>query len=588
MKPFLTRPAFFLLGALIGMSSGAWCQTSGTLVGHPQGLVVSPHDQDNDPGAVNLPKLELTPQLLYQLLLAEIAGARNNIPLSVGAYLDLARNTRDPRIARRAAEISLYARQPDQALEAARIWVETDGNSLQAQQMLAGLLLNAKRPDEAAVHLSKLLALDQTNPAEGLTRLGRLLARYPDKTVVVNLVEQLTAPYENIPEAQFVRAQVAANANQDARALAAIERAQALRPEWEQAVLFKAQLQQRTSSKLALETLSRFLGDFPKAREVRIAHARILVGEKRYQDARGEFARLLDENRNDPEIIYAVALLSLQLNDPDLAEKHLKNLLELGVSDPNPLRFYLGQIAENSKRPQDALQWYGGVVAGEQFLPARMRIATLLAQLGRIEEGRLSLKQAAADNPDLSSSERSALLIAEAQLLRESGRVAEAFDLLSLSLGSQPDQPELLYEAALLAEKLGKNEVLESHLRRLIKIKPDDAHAYNALGYSLADRGERLDEAQQLIEKALELAPEDPFILDSKGWLLYRRGDQSGAFDFLKKAMALRPDPEIAAHLGEVLWVMGRREDALKTWDEAAKANPANEALAATIKKFKP
>ena len=568
-----------MFGGLIGLSNGACAQA-------PETLVVSPHEQDGDLAATNLPRLELTPQLLYKLLLAEVAGARGNIAVAAGTYLDIARNTHDPRIARRAMEVAMYARQPDQALEAARIWADTDDESLLAQQTLAGLLLSAKRTDEAAVHLAKLLALDKANPADGLVRLSRLLARHPDKTEVMNLVEQLTAPYTNIPEAQFARAQAAANANQDAQALAAIERAQALRPEWEPAVLFKAQLQQRTSSKQALETLSRFLGDFPKAREVQIAHARLLVGEKRYEEARREFAKLLDENRNDPEIIYAVALLSLQLNDLDLAEKHLKNLLELGVSDPNPLRYYLGQIAESSKRPQDALQWYGGVVAGEQFLPSRMRIALLLTQQGRLEEGRLSLQQAATINPNLTASERVALVIAESQLLRESGRIADAFDLLSLNLDTQPDQPELLYETALLAEKLGRNEVLESHLRRLIKIKPNDPQVYNALGYSLADRGERLDEAQQLIDKALELAPEDPFILDSKGWLLYRRGDRSGARDFLKKALALRPDPEIAAHLGEVLWVMGRREEATSTWNEAARTSPANETLAATIKKF--
>lgn len=575
-----------LLGTLIGWSTGAAAQSPNLLGTHPQGMAVSPHEPQSDSVSANLPKLDLTPQLLYQLLLAEIAGARNNASVSVEAYLDLARSTRDPRIARRAAEISMYARQPEQAIEAARIWAEADGESLSARQMLAGLLLGAKRTDEAAVHLARLLELDKANVAEGLARIGRLLARHPDKTVVLGLVDKLTLPYEAIPEAHFVRAQAAANAGQDTRALTAIERAQALRPDWEQAALFKSQLQQRSSGKQALETLNRFLKDFPKAREARIAYARMLVGEKNYEEARREFSRLLEDSRNDPEIIYAVGLLSLQLNDFDLAEKHLKTLLDLNVSDPNPLHFYLGQIAENNKRPQEALQWYGRVVAGEQFLPARMRISAVLTKLGRIEDGRLSFKQALSVNPNLSLQERAALLVAEAQMLRESGRAAEAFDLLSQSLSANPDQPELLYEAAMVAERLGRNEILETYLRKLIQLRPEDAHAYNALGYSFADRGERLEEAQKLIEKALELAPDDPFILDSKGWLLYRRGDKNGALDFLKRALGIRPDPEIAAHLGEVLWAAGHREDAQKTWNEATKANPANEALAATIKKF--
>lgn len=558
----------------------------------PQASAASPHDEESDEFA-NLPKLELTPQLLYRLLLAEIAGPRGNVSLAAGTYLDLAKSTRDPRIAKRAAEIALYARQPDMALEAARVWVEVAPESVQSRQMLAGLLLAAKRPDEAALHLAKLLKLESGGtPAtmapdklgDSLLRIGHLLARYPDKAVVLHLIEQLTLPYENVAEAHFARAQAAVGAREDVRALVAIERALMLRPEWEKAVLFKAQMQQRVSSALALETLRQFLDSHPKAQEVRIAYARTLVSEKRYEDARREFANLLAGNQNNTEIIYSVALLSLQLNDLAPAEKHFKHLLELGYGDPNPLRFYLGQIAENNKLPAEALQWYRAVTPGEQYLPSQVRAATMLARQGQLDEGRRMLQQAAAEHPGYAA----ALLIAEAQLLRNADRTGEAYALLDRQLAKQPEQPDLLYETALLAEKLGMQEVLERNLRKLIVLKPEHAHAYNALGYSMADRGERLEEAGRLIDKALELLPNDPFILDSKGWLLYRSGDRSGAIDILGKALALHPDPEIAAHLGEVLWVTGRRDEARKTWNDAIKANPANEALAEIIKKFAP
>lgn len=582
----LRQAILVLSGALVTCWAPAWADGATDQPGYPHAGMVSPHGAGNEAAPAHLPNLELTPKLLYQFLLAEIAGARSNVNLAVGTYLDLARTTRDPRIAKRAAEISMYSRQPDAALEAARIWVETDSETPQARQMLAGLLLNAQRPEEAAVHLAKMLALD--NSADGLLRISRLIARFADKATALQLMEQLTTPYENHAEAQFARAQAAANAGEEARALAAIERAQALRPEWEQAVLFKAQLQQRQSSRQAIETLRLFLADHPKAREVRFAYARSLVGDKRYEDARREFATLLDEGRNDPDALYALALLSMQLNDFVTAESHFKRLLEHGVSDPNPPHYYLGQIAENTQRWDEAIQWYGKVTSGEQFLQSRLRIATLQAQQGRLEEGRGTLRQAALENAGLSQRDRTVLLIAEAQLLSDAGRNDAAMDLLDSKLAAQPDQPELLYESAMLAEKLGRNDVLERNLLKLIQLKPDHAHAYNALGYSLADRGVRLDEAQRLIAKALELAPDDPFILDSQGWLLYRRGDQKSAFDFLSKALALRPDPEIAAHLGEVLWSMGRREDALKTWNDAAKAHPANAALTATIKKFVP
>ena len=590
MSPFFRHSAHFILqfGVALVFARGGLVQAQAhePPEGHPPIHLVAPGDAENVPNAANLPKLELTPQLLYQVLLAEIAGARSNLPLAARTYSELARSTRDPRIAKRATELALFARQPDQAMEAARIWTEVDSESPQAHQTLSGLLLSAQQPDEAAIHLAKLLALDPAGLTESLLRLNRLLARYPDKRVAQQLTEKLTEPYASMPEAQWARAQAAAGANDDARALAAIERSLALRPEWEQAVLFKAQLQQRSSSNQALATLKGYLENFPKAREVHIAYARALVGDKQYEAARSEFSRLLTENRSDPEILYALALLSLQLNDVVPAEQNLKQLLELGVSDPNPLRYYLGQICENTKREEDALRWYAAVAPGEQFLSSRMRLAALLLQRGGIDQARQSFQQAVTDFPNLSPNDRAALVIAEAQLLRDAGRFADAWELLSLGLARQPDQPELLYEAALLAEKLGKNDVLELNLRKLIQLKPDYAHAYNALGYSLADRGERLDEAQRLIDKALELAPEDPFILDSKGWLLYRRGDQKGAYDLLSKALTMRPDPEIAAHLGEVMWIMGRREEALRTWNEAAKTSPANEALAATIKKF--
>lgn len=544
----------------------------------------SPAAADKQSESANLPKLELTPQILYQMLLAEIAGSRGSIQLAAGAYVDLAKSTRDPRIAKRAAEIALYARQPETALEMAKLWAEIDPESPQARQMLIGLLLVAQRLDEASPHLAKLLALEGDHLGEGLLRLNRLLARYPDMQAVARLVDQLTQPYEALAEAHFARALAASNAKDDARALTEIERAQGLRPEWGQAVLFKAQIQQKSSHVKALETLHRYLETYPEARDVRLAYARTLVGDKHFEEARREYAVLLDTNKDDQEAIYAVALLSLQLNDLGVAEREFKRLLELGFGEPNMARLYLGQIAEEGKRAEEALQWYEMVTPGEQYLTAHVRAASLLAKQGRLEEGRRSLAQAAAANP----SERVALLIAEAQLLNDAGRTGEAFELLDSNLAAQPGQPDLLYESALLAEKLGRFDVLERNLRQLIAIKPDHAHAYNALGYSLAERKLRLDEAQQLIDKALALAPDDGFILDSKGWLLYRRGDNGGALDYLQKAYAQRPDPEIAAHLGEVLWMLGRRDDAEKTWNDAARANPGNEALAATIKKFKP
>ncbi len=534
--------------------------------------------------AENLPDLTLTPQILYQILLAEIADGRGDFHLAAGAYADLAQSTRDPRIARRAAEIAIYAREPETALEMAKLWAKIDPDSPQARQMLVGLLLVAQRFDEATPHLAKLLALEGDRVGDALLRLNYLLSRYPDKAAAALLVDRLTKPYENLAEAHFARAQAEENAGNDARALTEIGRAKKLRPDWQPAVLFEAQILQKSDHAKALDVLRRYLDAYPKARQVRLAYARALVGEKQFAEARREYSVLLDANKDDPEAVYAVALLSLQLNDLAAAESGFKRLLDLDIGDVNVARYYLGQIAEQGKRPEEALSWYEKVTPGEQYLAANVRAAALLAKQGKLEAGQKILQQAAVADP----SERVPLLITEAQLLSDAGRTADAFRLLDDALAAQPEQPELLYETAMLADKLGRFDVLERNLRLLIKLQPDHAQAYNALGYSLAERNLDLDEAQRLIDKALALSPDDAFILDSKGWVLYRRGDNNGALGYLQKAYSQRPDPEIAAHLGEVLWMLGRHEEAEKTWNAAIRAHPGNAALAATIKKFKP
>jgi tetratricopeptide (TPR) repeat protein len=547
-----------------------------------------------------LPRLVFTPQMLYQTLLAEIAGSRGNVMLSNQLYAELVRTTRDPRVARRATEIAVFSRQNALAIEAARSWVELDPDALQARHILAGLLLNAKQLDEARIQLARLLAetparleqaaSDARDPAEpggsdgagqmlGLAErlelVYRLLTRYPDKAAALQLIDQITLPFEQAAETHFVRARLAAEARNEDRATAAIDRALALRPDWVQALLFKVHLQQRVSSTLAEQTLKDFLKDHPKAGEVRLAYARSLIGDKHYDAARREFNILLEDNRDNAEVLYAVALLSLQLNDLPAAETHLKRLLELGSANAGMLNYYLGQIAEESKRSSEALDRYARVTSGEQYLPALTRAASLLAREGRLDEGRTLLQRAAEATPEM----RIQLLVAESQLLLNAGRLADAHALLDGQLAHQPDQPELLYETALLAEKLNRFDVMERHLRKLIHIKPDDAHAYNALGYTLADRNLRLDEAAVLIDKGLALAPENPFILDSKGWLLFRRGAHGEALEVLRKAYTLRPDAEIAAHLGEVLWMSGQQGEARKLWSEALKSHPESKQI---------
>jgi tetratricopeptide (TPR) repeat protein len=570
MKP---RTALFL--CLLGLSAAAFGEP-------PQPAAVEPDGVPDTETAGTLPRQELTGQIIYQLLLAEIAGSRGNLALSASSYLDLAQSTRDPRIARRAAEVAFYARQLDSALQATRLWVETDPGSAQAQQMLINLLIAGGRQEELAATLARQLAGDPAHLGEALLRLNHLLARYPDHAALRQLVEQLTQPYLGTAEAHVARAFAAQSAGDEAAALAALERAAALRPDWDQPVILQARLQARNPA-VAAATLKRFVAQHPASRDARLAYARALVGTRDYDAARREFRALLDGHRDDADIIYALAVLSLQLDDKAQAENQFKRLIEMNYADVNPVRLQLGQLAEEGKRPLEALQWYDAVEPGEQFLAAQARAAQVMSQLGRLDEACQRLQDAAQAYPK----ERAQLLVTEAALLRDNGRKSDAYALLETALAETPEQTDLLYEAALLAEQLGKFDVLERNLRAIIRIRPDSAHAYNALGYSLADHNERLDEAQQLIDRALALAPDDPFIIDSRGWLLHRRGDNAEALEVLRSAFALRADPEIAAHIGEVLWSLGRHSEAEKTWNDAAKSNPGNEALNATIQKYK-
>ncbi len=531
-----------------------------------------------------LPQQELTGQILYQTLLAEIAGQRGNLDLSASAYMDLARSTRDPRVARRAAEMALHGRNLDMALQATRLWVEIDPESSQAHQMMAGLLVSANRLDELQPHVAKLLAQEGENLGDGLMRLNRLFARYPDKKAVLTMVEQLTQPYIGLPEAHFARAQAALNAAEWRRGVAGADKALDLRPDWDLAVMLKAQLQRTESPEAAIETLRTYLAGHPQAREVRLQYARNLVGARKFSQARTEFQRLLGDFPGNVDVIYAVAVLSVQLSDWEAAEENFKKLLGKDFAEIDTVRLYLGQIAEERKQFDAALRWYAEVAPGEQYLAAQLRIAQLLARQGNLDAGRRHLQEVrAAGNAD-----RIQLLLAESQLLRDGGRTQEAYELLAGGLATQPEQSELLYESALLAEKLGRHEAMEASLRKLIRLKPEHAHAYNALGYSFAERNQRLEEAEQLVLKALQLSPDDPFIIDSMGWVLYRKGDNQGALIHLQRAFSIRPDPEISAHLGEVLWALGRRDEAKRIWQEAAKAHPGNEVLAEVIKRFAP
>lgn len=529
-----------------------------------------------------LPSQDLTSSMLFEFLLAETALQRGDTDIAIRTYLKLARETRDPRVAQRATEIALQARLAAPAFEAAKIWTELDPDSIPARQTIGAMLVNLGRLDEARPHLEKLLASAGDNTAEAFMQLNSLLVRNPDKNATFELVRQLAEPYRQMPEAHFAISQAAWFADRFDVALVEMKRALALRPEWEMAAIYQGRILARTSTASALEFFEDYLQTYPKANDTRVTYARLLLAEKNYGKARKQFQQLLTENPGNADVAVAVGLLSVELRDYDAAESSFKSALELGYRDPGTVRYYLGGISEKNQHIDQAMEWYRSVTEGAQYVPAQIKYALLLSKEGKTKEAIRHLRQL----PVTDDKQRAQLVIAESQLLRESGEYQQAFQLLTTGVEKFPDYVDLLYDRALAAEKIGKSDVMEQDLRTLIRLKPDHAHAYNALGYGLAEHSDRLPEALELIEKAIKLSPGDPYIMDSLGWVHYRMGNINQGLDYLKQAFGLNPDPEIAAHLGEVLWTQGIREQAKEIWEEALKNNPGNEALISVMKKF--
>lgn len=547
-----------------------------------------------DPATIPLPRKSLAGtrtlgedtvgRTVFQALVGDIALQRGEIELGVSAWADLARRTRDLKVIARATEVAAFARQYDLALELTKLWLEVDPESTKAQQTQSSLMVLSNRLDELAPQLASVLEQDKANLPANLLHLNRILARHSDKVAVQRLVDRLAAPYDSVPEAYFAMGQAAANAGDFMRAQREFEKTLQLRPDWEVAALARAQLQSRQSSQTAIASLSDFIERYPDARDARLALARLLISEKRYSEARKHFERLIKDNPDNPEVIYPVAMLALQQGDASTGRTQLEKLLKSNFPDKSTVHFFIGQIDEDQKKPAAALEHYRQVTVGEQYIAARSRAAQILTKQGKPEEARDLIRTTQTSN----ASERTQLILAESQLLRESGRHAEAYTMLETALAKQPDNPELLYETALTAERQGKPEILESLLRHLLELKPDHAHALNALGYSLTERNTRLDEAKELIARALALTPDDPFIMDSMGWVLFRQGKLNEALSTLERAYQIKADPEIAAHLGEVLWSLNRKDEASRLLKEAAKKDPDSDVLAGAIKKLIP
>jgi tetratricopeptide (TPR) repeat protein len=527
----------------------------------------------------------LTDQILYQYLISEIAGQRGRTSLAMRGLMDLAEKTRDARVARRAVELAFQARELGMALEATTLWLELDPNSAIARQALGALSAGQTTLEEAQKSLVPMLAEERA--PRMLMQLNPFFARFPDKTAVAEAVKALATPHLKTAEAQFALSLAYFNAKDLSGALEYADSAEQRRPGWSQAAILKSQILREQSEDKARDYLTAFVAKYPDTNEVRVTLARMLVAQKSYLSAREQFRVAMKNDPQDPELPYAVGLLAQQIEDYADAETQFKRVLELAPQDVNPVRFNLGVVAEAKKQPDNAVTWYRTVTSGEYFINAQLKIASIVAKRDGMPAARKFLQDtqaAAADSPET----RVQLILVEAQLLRDAKAHAEAFMFLSQAISQQPDTADLLYDRAMVAEKIDKLDIMEADLRRVIELKPDHAHAYNALGYTFADRNIRLPEAYELVQKAIKIAPTDVFIQDSLGWVQFRLGRTEEAYQTLNAAYATKRDPEIAAHLGEILWAKGSRDEALKLWRTALTESPENETLTAILRKYQP
>lgn len=531
---------------------------------------VAPFQYENDP--------------YYRLLMAEFAGQRGHLDVAVKNYVELAQSLRDAGLAERATRISVFARDDESALTAARTWVELDPKDMDARQILAAMYIRHGNADAALEHLDYVVSNDAGQPGNRLRMVANLLGHEDDRQTALAVMEKLVAKHGDDSDALLAYALLAIRAEQLDKARDAMNRI-VTRTELSSnvAMAYLAVLQKQGKLPQAIDWLDSVLAANPTQFGLRLIYARLLADANRYEEARLQFGMLATEAPENSDIVFALGLLNLQANRLGEAAKNFTRLLKLDAR-VDEARFYLGQIAEAQKDPQAALSHYRKVQGGSNYFGAQMRIALVKAIEGQTDESLAFLDKL---NPE-DDEQRFNVARAKGEILTDKNRFDEAMKVYDTALATGEYHSELLYTRAMLAERMGKIEVLEQDLRTIIAKEPDNSQALNALGYTLAESTKRYDEALALISRALAISPQDFYILDSMGWVLYRLGRFDESVSYLEKARELRNDPEVAAHLGEVLWVKGERAAAQKTWEAALRDTPNDKKLLEVIKRLKP
>lgn len=573
-----TMKFWFQLAVLSSCVFGAWAQPTAPKVQAPQ----APQAQS-----------ALDANLFYQILLGEMSTREGAAGSGFSIILNAARKTRDPALFQRAVDMALQARSGEAALQAAQSWKKEIPTAIEASRYQLQILLALNRPEDAGNALAVLIKdIPLNDQPSAIASVPRLFGALPDKALSAQVVEKALAPAfkqaTNAAAAWTTVGRMRRDAGQISAAVEACTQAHSADPQAAGPLALALSLLGNDPN--TLKPLLDAAMNKSAAPELRLGYARTLITLQMIPEALTQLAQL---NAKHPEFIDGWLMHGLVLQEKSQwaeAEKTLVQYVRLVANNKSPEQqaglaealMALSQIAQKQGQLDRAKQWLSQMPVGADPIKLASRQADLLAQQGRLEEARRVLTQVQPINAEQARRK----VLAQSQWLRENRDVQAAYTLVKAELDQYPGETDLMSELSLVLEKLKRFDEMEALLRQLMAKAPQEAHAFNALGYSLADRNIRLEEAQQLIEKALELAPKDPYIQDSLGWVKFRQGKHPEARSILQTAYTAKPDAEIAAHLGEVLWVMGQTREAGNIWREGLLLKADNETLLETLKRF--
>lgn len=525
----------------------------------------------------------LSAEVLQYLMVAEIAGQRGKLGIAVANYLQAAKLSQDAGVAERASRIAIFARKDQAALEASKIWVNLAPADAEAHQISAAMLVRAGNIEDALKHFEQVLALSKKSEQKIFMLITSLLGKERDKNIALDIMKRLIDKHPGSSSAYYAYANLALLTKEYDVARKAIDKALRLKKHWNEATVLKVTILHRLGQDdEALAWLDKELQQKPDNYKLRLYFARKLVDAKKYSLAYKEFSMVYSENKSQAAL-YAMGLLANRMNKIELAEEHFILLADLG-EHKNEANFYLGQINEKKKDFSKAIDWYSRVQSGVYGFESRLRIIILLGKQGKVSQAREQVKNINVSKPN----EQVRLYIAEGEVLRENKMYLEALELYTDGLSAIPDNLDLLYARALAFEKLNRVDEAVSDLRHVVKLDPQNIQTLNALGYTLVDKTDQVNEGMEYIQQAYQLRPADPAIIDSMGWAYYRLGKLDEAVTFLKRAFSLFNDAEVAAHLGEVLWMRGDKEEAKRIWKNSLRETPKHDTLLNAIKRFIP